>query len=129
MRSNTSDGNLIGNTVGRMGRSIQCWSNYWISPRNTLQFTFKHNTVSRDFVPQGGAWQDYAFRHEMELRSGVYMKSQLQYEHISSYPILFSGPQSNMTAVVEIGFAPRPFKIKGPKIPLAPPGKPLISAP
>jgi hypothetical protein len=102
----TSDGNLIGNTVGRMGRSIQCWSNYWISPRDTLQFTFKHNTVSQDFVPQGGAWQDYALRNEVELRSGVFLKSQLQYEHISSYPILFTRPQSNITAVVEMGFAP-----------------------
>ena len=102
----TNNGNLIGNTVGRMGRAIQFWFTYWISPKNTLQFTYKHNTVSQDFVPKGGAWQDYAVRHEMYLRSGLYVKSQLQYEHISSYPLLFSGPQSNTTAVVELGFVP-----------------------
>jgi membrane-associated phospholipid phosphatase len=102
----TSNGNLIGNTVGRMGRSFQCWFNYWISARNTLQFAYKHNTVSQDFVPKGGAWQDYSLRHEMYLRSGLYVKSQLQYEHISRYPMLFSGPQSNTTAVVELGFVP-----------------------
>ena len=102
----TSNGNLIGNTVGRMGRSIQGWFNYWISPRNTLQFTFKHNTVSQHFVPQGGAWQDYGLRQEVELRSGLYLKSQLQYEHISRYPLLFSGPQSNVTATIEMGLVP-----------------------
>ena len=106
----TSNGNLIGNTVGRMGRAIQFWFNYWISPKSTLQFTYKHNTVSRDFVPQGGAWQDYSLRHELYLRSGLYVKSQLQYEHISRYPLLFSGPQRNVTAVVELGFVPRKSK-------------------
>lgn len=102
----TSNGNLIGNTVGRMGRALQFWFTYWISPKNTLQLTYKHNTVSKDFVPQGGAWQDYGLRHEMYLRSGLYVKSQLQYERISSYPLLFSRPQSNTTAVVELGFVP-----------------------
>ncbi len=102
----TSNGNLIGNTVGRMGQSIQGWFNYWVSPRNSLQFTFKHNTVSQHFVPRGGAWQDYGLRQEVGFRSGFYLKSQLQYEHISRYPLLFPGPQSNITAVVEMGFVP-----------------------
>jgi Capsule assembly protein Wzi/PAP2 superfamily len=106
----TNDGNLIGNTAGRMGRTIQFWSTYWISPQNTLQFTYKQSTVSKDFVPQGGAWQDYSLRHEMVLRSGFYVKNQVQYEHISSYPLLFSGPQRNVTAIVELGFLPHRLK-------------------
>jgi protein involved in polysaccharide export with SLBB domain len=106
----TNNGNLIGNTVGRKGRAIQFSFTYWIAAQNTLQFTYKHNTVSQDFVPQGGAWQDYSLRHEMYLHSGLYVKSQLQYEHISRYPLLFPGPQSNVTAVVELGFVPRKSK-------------------
>ncbi|HYU46514.1 MAG TPA: capsule assembly Wzi family protein [Terriglobales bacterium] len=102
----TNHGNLIGNTAGRMGRAIQFWFTYWISPKNTVQFNYKHNTVSPDFVPQGGAWQDYSLRHEVYLHSGLYVKSQLQYEHISRYPLLFSEPQRNLTAVVELGFVP-----------------------
>ena len=61
---NTNDGNLIGNTVGREGRAIQAWFTYWISPRNTLQFIYKHSSVSADFIPGGGAWQDYSVRNE-----------------------------------------------------------------
>lgn len=106
----TNNGNLIGNTVGRMGRSIQCWFNYWMSPSNFLQFTYKHNTVSSDFVPGGGAWQDYSVGHEITLPSGLYVKSRLQYEHISRYPLLFSGPRHNAAALIELGWLPHRMK-------------------
>ncbi len=106
----TNGGNLIGNTVGRMGRTIQSWLTWWISPQSTLEFTYKHNSVSRDFVPQGGFWQDYGIRHEMYFGSGLYLKSQVQFEHISRYPLLFPGPQNNLTAVVELGLLPHKAK-------------------
>lgn len=106
----TNSGNLLGNTVGRMGRAIQVWSTYWISPQSTLQFTYKHSTVSPDFIPAGGAWQDYSVRHETRLPSGLYLKSQLQYEHISRYELLFSGPQNNVSAMIEIGLVPHKAK-------------------
>ncbi len=111
---NTNGGNLIGNTVGREGRAIQCWLRYWISPRNTVQFKYQHNTVSPDFIPQGGAWQDYAWSDEIYLQNGFYVKCDLQYENISRYPILFSGPQKNFTAVLEMGFTPRRKKSNDP---------------
>jgi membrane-associated phospholipid phosphatase len=100
----TNSGNLVGNAVGRMGRALQLWSTYWISAQSTLQFSYKHSTVSPDFIPHGGAWQDYSVRHEMHLASGLYVKSELQYEHISHYALLFSGPQNNVAAMVELGW-------------------------
>jgi hypothetical protein len=103
----TNDGLLIGNTVGREGRSIQSWLTYWLSSSNTVQFIYRHNSVNADFIPGGGAWQDYAVRNETYLRSGFYLKAELQYENISHYPILFEGPQRNVTAIVELGFNPR----------------------
>jgi membrane-associated phospholipid phosphatase len=103
---NTNNGQLTGNTVGRDGRAIQCWLRYWISPRNTVELTYRHNTVAQDFIPGGGAWQDYALRNEIYMQNGFYVKSELQYEHISRYPILFSSPQTNFTAIIELGFSP-----------------------
>ena len=103
---NTNGGNLNGNTVGRDGRAIQAWLTYWFSPRNTLQLVYKHNSVAPDFIPRGGAWQDYGVRNETHLKSGFYMKTELQYEHISRYPVLFNGPRRNITAILEVGFSP-----------------------
>jgi membrane-associated phospholipid phosphatase len=104
--ADTNHGFLMGNTVGRMGQTIQGWLTYWASPRNTLQFTYKNSFVDSAFIPGGGAWQDYAWQQEVHLQSGFYLKSQLQYEHISRYPLLFSGPQKNVTAVIEFGVHP-----------------------
>ena len=103
---NTNRGNLIGNIVGRDGRTVQSWLSYWFSPRNTLQLIYRRNSVSADFIPGGGAWQDYAVRNELYLHNGFYMKGEVQYENISRYPILFSGPQRSVTAILEIGFYP-----------------------
>lgn len=105
--SNTQYGFLNGNTVGREGRAIQGWLTYWISPQNAVQVSYKHSTVNADFVPGGGAWQDYGVQNEFISHSGFYMKTQVQYEHISRYPILFNGPQHNVTASLEVGFYPQ----------------------
>jgi hypothetical protein len=104
---NTANGNLIGNTVGREGRALQGWFTYWISPRNTFQIIYRHNSVNAEFIPGGGAWQDYAVRNEFYLRNGFYLHSEVQYENISRYPILFNGRQRNVAAALEMGFYPR----------------------
>lgn len=103
----TYNGFLIGNTVGRDGRAIQAWFTYWISPRNTLQVNYKHSSVSADFIPGGGLWQDYSVKNETYWRSGFYLKSEVQFEHIARYPILFAGMKNNVTAILEFGFLPR----------------------
>jgi hypothetical protein len=102
----TNEGDLIGNAVGRMGRSIQAWFSYQVSPTSTLQFTYKHSSVSADFIPGGGVWQDYQMHYDRYLKSGLYLKSQVQFEPISHYPILFDSSRRNLTAVVEFGWAP-----------------------
>jgi Capsule assembly protein Wzi/PAP2 superfamily len=102
----TNAGNLIGNVVGRDGQAYQGWLTYWLSPRNTVQLVYKYNFVDPAFIPGGGAWQDYGLNTSLYLKSGFYMKSQLQYEHISHYPILFNGVQRNFTAILEMGFSP-----------------------
>ena len=104
--ANTNRGFLLGNTVGRMGETLQGWVTYWVTPRQTLQFTYKHNFVDSAFIPGGGAWQDYALHHEINLNSGLYAKTEAQYEHISRYPLLFAGPQNNFTLALEIGVHP-----------------------
>jgi hypothetical protein len=102
----TVNGNIIGNTVGREGRAIRSWFTYWISQQNTIRFSYQRNSVNADFIPGGGDWQDYGIASETYLRGGFYVKSALQIEHISRFPLLFQGPQNNVTATLEIGFSP-----------------------
>src|ERR1700735_216220 len=102
----TSGGNLIGNVVGRDGQAYQGWLTYWLSPTNTLQFQYKNSSVDRAFIPGGGAWQDYSLSNSFYSNSRFYMKGQLQYEHISHYPILFHGVRRNFTTILEMGFTP-----------------------
>jgi membrane-associated phospholipid phosphatase len=102
----TNDGNLLGNTVGRMGEAYQGWLTYWFSARNTMQLIYKNSSVDRRFIPGGGAWQDYSVQNETYLHSGFYFKSDLQFEHIAHFPVLFHGPQNNFTASLEVGFMP-----------------------
>ena len=104
---NTNQSNLIGNTVGRDGRTIQSWFTYSLSARTTLELIYRHNSVAADFIPGGGAWQDYALQTRSYFASGFYLKSEIQYEHISRYPILFQQSRYNITAVAEVGFIPQ----------------------
>jgi hypothetical protein len=106
----TSNGQLLGDTVGRQGRWFQGWLTFHLGPTHLFQVGFKHNQVDPKFVPGGGRWQDYRATHEYHFQSGMYVKSSLQIEHIASYPLLFSGRVNNVTATVELGFSFDPGK-------------------
>jgi hypothetical protein len=99
----TNAGDLIGNSVGREGRVFEAWLSYWFSPRNSLQLFYKKSSVASEFIPGGGAWQDYAVRNEIHLRSGFYAKSNIQIEHIQHFPLLFHASVNNVSASVEVG--------------------------
>jgi len=103
----TNKNNLIGDWIGREGQGIQAWATYWFSPRNTLQFGYRHAEVASDFIPGGGKWHDFQASYSVAKRSGVYLKGFLQVEHIVSYPLLFPGSPNNVTAAVELGILPR----------------------
>jgi hypothetical protein len=103
----TNNGNLLGNTVGREGITLQAWMRYWISPRNTLDFSWKQSRVLSDFAPGGGKWQDFQASYAVAQHSGVYLKTFFQVEHISSFPLLFAGSRNNVTAAIELGFLPQ----------------------
>jgi membrane-associated phospholipid phosphatase len=103
----TNNGNLMGNTVGREGVVLQAWTRYWIAPRQTLDFSWKRSRVLSDYIPGGGKWQDFQTSYSLTSRTGLYVKSVFQFEHISSFPLLFPGSRNNVTASIEIGFLPQ----------------------
>lgn len=102
----TNKGVLMGNTVGRMGRAVLVRTNYWLSPRQRVEFFFRNSSISREFLPGGAHWRDFRIGHEIFRQSGLYLRSSLQHERISRHPVLFAGRRSNTALSVEIGFWP-----------------------
>jgi hypothetical protein len=68
---------LIGDTMGRAGVVWQAWSTYWISTRDKVQVSYRHQYISPQFIPGGGTQGDirgtanFVFKHNLELALGV----------------------------------------------------------
>jgi hypothetical protein len=102
----TNNGDLIGSWVGRGGQGAQAWSNYWFSPRNRLQFYFRHQKVSQQFIPGGGSLTDAGLRTDYCLRSNLSLSVSVQHERWF-FPVIHTNPVSNVTASIGIVFEPQ----------------------
>ena len=101
----TNKGHLIGSWVGREGQGLQAWSTYWFSPRNTLQFGYRHGNVYSDFVPGGETVKDASVKLDWWLRHDLSLSGLLQYQKWLA-PIFASAPQTNWTSSVKVTFWP-----------------------
>ena len=104
----TNEGDLIGSWVGRGGQGAQAWLNYWFSPRNHLQFYFRHQKVSQEFIPGGGSLTDAGVRTDYSLRSNLSLSVSVQHERWL-FPIIQPNAARNVTASVGIVFEPQLF--------------------
>jgi Capsule assembly protein Wzi/PAP2 superfamily len=102
----TNNGDLIGSWIGRGGQGAQAWTNYWFSPRNRLQFYFRHQKVSQEFIPGGGSLTDAGVRTDYSLRSNLSLSVSVQHERWL-YPAIQPNASRNVTASVGILFEPQ----------------------
>jgi membrane-associated phospholipid phosphatase len=102
----TDNGNLIGSWIGREGQGAQAWTNYWFTAHNRLQFNFRHQKVSQEFLPGGGTLTDAGVRADYWLRSNLSFSTSVQYERWL-FPAIQPGPEKNVAASVEILFQPQ----------------------
>jgi membrane-associated phospholipid phosphatase len=98
--------NLIGDWVGREGMGFQGWTTYWISPKNSIQFGYRHAKVDPDFIPSGETINDGSVKVTWQVRPDWNVSTSLQYEKWFA-PILASTPQTSVTSAVQIEFTPR----------------------
>ncbi len=101
----TNKGNLIGDWVGRQGMGFQGWSTYWFSPKNSVQFAYRHAKVDSDFIPSGETINDGSVKVNWQLRSEWSVSASVQYEKWFA-PILAPAAQTNWTSSVQIQFTP-----------------------
>jgi membrane-associated phospholipid phosphatase len=102
----TNDGNLIGSWIGREGQGVAAWTNYWFTPKNKLQFNFRHQKVSRQFIPDGGTLTDLGVRSDFWMRTNFGVSAWIQYERWL-FPVIEPGAVRNTTAAMEFVFAPQ----------------------
>jgi hypothetical protein len=101
--------NLIGSWLGRGGQGERVWSTYWFSPRNKIQFQYRHQKVDGDYLPRGGTLNDGGINVDFQIKPDVTVSGLVQYEKWN-YPILSPGAQSNVTTSVQLTFWPHLWK-------------------
>ena len=101
----TNGGNLIGSWVGRDGQGAQAWSNYWFTPRNKIQVSFRHQKVGQDFIPGGGTLTDVGLRVDLWTNRNLGISTNMQYE-TWFFPVIRPGQQTNVSAGLQLTFWP-----------------------
>jgi membrane-associated phospholipid phosphatase len=101
-----NDGNLIGSWIGRQGQGAQAWSTYWFTPRNKIQFQFRHEKVSNEFIHGGGTVTDGGINAEYSIRPDLSISGSVQVEQWN-FPVLAQIAQSNVTSSLQVTFRPR----------------------
>jgi membrane-associated phospholipid phosphatase len=104
-------GRLMGSWMGRQGQGAQAWSTYWFSPRNKLEFGYRHQKVSHVFIPDGGTLTDASVRAEVWPRSSFSVSASVQYE-VWDFPVIASTRQSNVTSSIQLSFWLKSFRAK-----------------
>jgi hypothetical protein len=102
----TSKGYLLGSWIGREGQGAQAWINYWFNARNRLQFSFRHQKVSQEFITGGGTLTDIGIHADYWVRWTLGLSASVQYERWL-FPLIRPGAQRNVAASFEIRFQPQ----------------------
>lgn len=101
----TNDGNIMGSWIGRAGRGGQGWLTYSFSPRSKLQFGYRLQEVSSEFL-EGGRLADYSAKADIFSGRAIALSGYFQYEQWR-FPLLALDRQSNVTASFQITYSPR----------------------
>jgi membrane-associated phospholipid phosphatase len=101
----TNLGNLIGSWIGRQDQGAQAWATYWFTPRNKLQFNFRHQKASKQYIPQGGTLTDVGVNADFLVRSHVSLSGSVQYEKWD-FPIISAKTPTNVTTALQFTYWP-----------------------
>ncbi len=97
---------MLASWIGREGQGAQGWANYWFSARNRLQFSYRHQKVSWQFIPDGGTLTDVGMRGDYWLRPNIGLSAWVQYERWL-FPVIQPTSNRDVTVGVEVRFHPQ----------------------
>jgi len=101
----TNDGYLLGNWVGRAGWGGQGWATYSFSPRTSLQFSYRAQRVSHQFL-EGGSLNDLSMSWDQNITKSFGLNAKMQYENWR-FPLLAADRQTNFMTSVQLTYRPR----------------------
>jgi hypothetical protein len=104
----TSNGFLIGNTVGRRGSAFDTSTTYWLSPRKRVQVGWREQRVSKEFIPSGGAQDSLRVKADWLVQKEMEFSFLAQHERWA-FPALTTGKQTDN--VVSLQFTVYPKKL------------------
>jgi len=100
----TNDGNILGSWIGRAGLGGQGWLTYSFSPRNKLQFSYRHQEVSSAFIG-GGRLVDYSLGGDILATPNLALSGYVQYEQWR-FPVISPNRHSPVVASIQLTFYP-----------------------
>jgi Capsule assembly protein Wzi/PAP2 superfamily len=101
-----NDGNLFTSWVGRDGQGFEGWLGRSLGDQGRLEFSYRHQKVSGQFIPGGGTVNDGGVATNFWLRPNLSVTASVQYEQWK-FPVLAAGAQTNVTSAVQLTFWPR----------------------
>ena len=101
----TNQGDLLGSWIGRQGQGAEAWTNYWLSPKSKIELNFRHQKVSREFIPDGGALTDLGITVDYWLHSNLQLSAWVQHERWL-FPVIQPNPSNNLTTAIQITWDP-----------------------
>jgi hypothetical protein len=101
----TNDRQLLGNWIGRESNGYQLWSNWWFSPRSSIQVSARHQTASDVFL-RGGSLRDLNVSADIALSPHWQLAAAVQQERWS-FPLLSTTTKNNLTTTIQLSFHPK----------------------
>jgi hypothetical protein len=101
----TNDRQILGSWIGRESNGYQLWSNWWFSPRSSVQVSARHQTASDVFL-RGGSLRDLNVSADVALSQHWQLAAAVQQERWS-FPLLSTATKNNLTTTIQLSFHPK----------------------
>jgi hypothetical protein len=100
----TNNRQLMGSWIGREGDGEQVWTTWNLSPRSSIEASFRGVTVNREFL-RGGTLRDFSLVADLQLRPQwqLRVEDQAEWWH---FPLLSATPQRNNELTIQLSYRP-----------------------
>jgi hypothetical protein len=101
----TNQGQMLGSWIGREGKGGQAWLTYWLSPKESLQFSYRTAKTAVGFIPGGTTQADASMRVVKRLTPNLELTAFGQFEQWK-VPLVAPGRTSDFAGSVQLAYFP-----------------------